>query len=129
MTDDPDNKKFYLVIQGRVKRIIHIKPRIVSLSGSPGETLEAVVTITPDEGYEFEVLELKQKFNKEIKAELIRPQNGKKDWQVKVSCFSDKADDLYDFITLKTDSPHKPTLKIRVYAIYFDQAPKKQKKG
>ena len=129
-TNDPDNKAFFLVVRGPVKEIVTISPRTVSLSGAPGDTLKDVVTITPGDGFEFNIVGLKQKFNKEIKAELVRPEKGKSDWQVKVTCFSDKADDLYDYITLKTDSPHKPILKIRVYAIYFDPEPKKsQEKG
>jgi hypothetical protein len=40
-------------------------------------------------------------------------------WQVKITSTSQKAEDLYDIITLKTDSKYKPKLTIRVYAIYL----------
>ncbi len=120
-TDDPQNKKFYLTVVGKVDPVVKITPGTVSLSGVPGEELSAVVTITPAEKYDFKILEMKQKFNTQIKAELVPPKEGSRDWQVRVKTQSDKADDLYDIITLKTDSPFKPKLKIRVYAIYFDK--------
>ncbi len=117
-TDDPGNKKIYLVISGTVKDIIKVAPRTVSLSGAPGQTLSAVVNIEAVEGNELNILDIRQKFNKQIKSELVRPVKGEKKWQVKISCHSDQPADLYDFITLKTDNPDKPLLKIRVYAIY-----------
>ena len=120
-TDDPSNAQFYLTITGRVNRVAEVSPSVVSLSGVPGEALEATVTITPAENYEFKILEMSQKFNDQIKAELLAPKPGEKAWQIRVKTYSDKADDLYDIITLKTDSPYKPQLKVRVYAIYFDK--------
>lgn len=124
-TDDPAKKQFYLSITGRVNRIVEIKPSVVSLSGAPGESLEAVVSIIPAENYEMNITNINQKFNTNIKAELLAPEQGKKEWQIKIKSFSDKADDFYDIITLKTDNPLKPFLKVRVYAIYLDKNLKK----
>ncbi len=124
-TDDPEKKQFYLTITGRVKRIVEIKPSVVSLSGAPGESLEAMVSIIPAENYEMNITKMNQKFNTNIKAELLAPEQGKKEWQIRIKSFSDKADDFYDIITLKTDNPLKPLLKVRVYAIYLDKNVKK----
>jgi predicted HNH restriction endonuclease len=118
-TDDPDKKQFNLVVTGKVETVVDIMPRTVSLSGAPGDVLEARVTITPAEKYGFSILELTQKFNTNIKAQLIKPDIGNQAWQVKISSTSQKTETLYDVITLKTDSKYKPTLKIRVYATYF----------
>ena len=87
-----------------------------------------MVNIEPEPGYDLNIISLKQKFNKQIKAELVRPAQGQRNWQVKVSCHSDQSADLYDFITLRTDNPDKPVIKIRVYAIY-DQAGGAKKSG
>lgn len=110
--------------------MVEITPRTVSLSGAPGDVLEAVVTITPMDKYKFSILGLDQKFNTQIKATLVTPdmvtpdmvKPGKENlaWQVKITSTSEKADDLYDIITLKTDSKYKPKLTIRVYAIYLE---------
>ncbi len=123
-TNDPAAKSLYLTITGNVDRLAKVSPGTVSLSGVPGERLEAVVTVTPAEKYTFNILGLEQKFGNRIQAELVPPKPGHREWQVKVTALSDKVDDLYDIITLKTDSPFKPRLKIRVYAIYFDNTGK-----
>ena len=123
-TDDPANKNFYLTVTGQVAEIARVEPGTLSLSGKPGETLQGVVSVTPAEGYPFSVLSLSQKFKGGITAELIKPEKATAAWQVKVSAFSEKPDDLYDIITLKTDSPYKPEVQIRVYAIYFDASAK-----
>lgn len=122
-TDDPDNQKFYLRISGKVKEIVKISPGIVSLSGVPGQTLSQVVTIEPVQGDELKVRGMRLKYNRQIKAELIKPGRGEKHWQVKISCYCNHSADLYDFITLTTDNPRKPQLTIRVYATFEHVAP------
>jgi hypothetical protein len=118
-TDDPNNKKFHLTVTGTVDPVVEITPRTVSMSGTPGDMLEALVTITPMDKYRFSILELDQKFNTQIKATLVKPVKESSTWQVKITSTSQKADDFYDIITLKTDSKYKPKLTIRVYAFYL----------
>ena len=122
-TDDPSNKRFYLRITGKVKKIVKISPGTVTLIGSPGQTLSEVVSIEPVQGDELKIHDMTLKYNKQIKAELINPGQGEKIWQVKVSCYCDHSADLYDFITLKTDNPRKPILNIRVYATFEQTEP------
>ncbi len=123
-TDDPQNKKFYLKISGKVKERVKISPRTVNLSGAPGQTLSDVVTIEPMQGDKLNILDMKLQLNKQIKAELIKPGQGQKNWQVRVSCFSDRSTNTYDLITLTTDDPNKPRLKIRVYAVFEENTQK-----
>lgn len=125
-TDDPGNEKFYLRIAGNVREAVKISPSTVNLSGAPGQTLSEAVTIEPVMGDELKILDMTLKYNKQIKAELIKPGQGEKIWRVRVSCYSDRSADLYDFITLTTDNPHKPNLRIRVYAI-FEKAAYREK--
>ncbi len=113
-------------IAGKVKEIVKISPSTVNLSGEPGQTLSDVVTIEPVQGDELKILDMTLKYNKQIKAELIKPGQGEKIWQVRISCDSDSPADIYDFITLTTDNPHKPHLRIRVYAI-FEKAAYREK--
>ncbi len=122
-TDDPKNKKFYLKISGKVKEIIKVSPATVNLSGTPGSTLSAMVTIEPVQAATLNILDMKLRFNKQIKAEVIKPRKGEKNWQVRISCYSDQPADIYDFITLTTDNPNKSHLKIRVYAIFEKGSP------
>lgn len=125
-TDDPKNKKFYLKIVGKVKEIVKISPSTVNLSGPVGQTLSEVVTIEPVQEDELKILGMKLKYNKQIKAELIKPGQGEKIWRVRVSCYSNHSADIYDFITLTTDNPNKSHLRIRVYAIFEEAEPIKK---
>ena len=118
-TDDLEKKKFNLIVTGQVEKVVEIDPLSVYLEGKPGDTLEAVVNITPSEKYMFSILGLEQKINTKIKARLIEPEGDTKSWQIKIKSTSDTADDLYDVLTLKTDSQYKPRLTIRVYAIFL----------
>lgn len=120
-TDDPAKKKFSLVVTGLVEKIVDINPASVYLDGNPGETLEAVVTITPSEKYPFSILQMEQKNNNRIKATLIAPTGDMKSWKISINSRSEKAEDLYDVLTLKTDSQYEPTLTIRVYAIFLEK--------
>lgn len=103
-------------------KIVDISPATVNMTGAPGQVLETVVTISPKKEYAFSILGLEQRFNNKISAELISPANSTSPWQVKVRSKSDKVDDLYEVITLKTDSKLKPRLKIRVFATYMAAA-------
>jgi len=118
-TDDPGKRKFNLVVTGPVERVVEINPLSPNLNGNPGDTLESIVTITPSEKYKFSILGMEQKFNKKIKAELIEPKPGEKFWQVKIKTTSDKADNFYEVLVLKTDSQYRPTLTVRVYANFY----------
>lgn len=120
-TDDPENQKFNLVIRGKVESIVRITPKTVSLAGMPGEVLEAVVKIEPRERYEISILGIDQRFGEKIKAELVAPKEGESVWQVKVVARSEIAEELYDVITLKTDSQYKSKINIRVYATYHEK--------
>ncbi len=124
-TDDPEKKQFNLVVTGPVEKIVDINPESVYLKGNPGDTLEAVVNITPFEKYPFLILGMETRGNAGIQTSLIESKDDKKSWQVKIKSTSDKAQNLYDVLTLKTDSQYKPTLTIRVYAIFNEKkAPK-----
>jgi hypothetical protein len=124
-TDDPEKRKFNLVVSGPVEKIVEIYPKSVHLDGIPGETLEAVVKITPSEKYQFSITGIEQGGNPGIKARLIESKGDEKFWQVKIQSTSDRVQNLYDVVTLKTDSPYKSKLVIRVYAIFLKKtAPK-----
>ena len=120
-TDDPGQRTLNLVVTGQVDRIAEIHPPAVYLNGKAGDTLEATVTITPSEKYAFTLLGLEKRNKSRIEATLIQPEKESKTWQINIKCSSEKADDLYDELVLKTDSPYAPTIGIRVSAIFLDK--------
>jgi hypothetical protein len=121
-TDDPENPKLTVTVTGPVEKVVKIEPKSVYLQGVPGDTLEAIIKITPLGKYNFSILSLEQKENTNIKATLIAPTGGEKFWWVKVKMTSDKAGHVYDLLTLKTDSKYLPSIAIRAYAMFVEKA-------
>ncbi len=120
-TNDPDKKKFNLVVTGPVEQVAKIEPPSVNLYGKPGEKLEKIVTITPSSKYNFSILEMEQRKGSGITTQLIKPTAKDQPWQVKITCTSPTVTNLYDYITLKTDSEYLPNLKIRVSVMFVEQ--------
>ncbi|CCK81519.1 uncharacterized protein TOL2_C33620 [Desulfobacula toluolica Tol2] len=142
-TDDPEKKKFNLVVTGPVEKVVDINPRSVYMNGNSGDTLETVVNITPSEKYHFSILGMEQKIRNGIQARLIEPKSSsilssiwhsfliktrliepkedKKLWQIKIKSTSDTAANLYEILTLKTDSQYKPMLTIRINAVFHEK--------
>ena len=120
-TDDPEKSRFTLTVKGSVEKVVTIDPRSVYLKGNPGDTLETIIKVTPSEKYKFSILSLEQKNSAQFKATLIAPKNDEKSWKVKVETASDKPAQLYDVLTLKTDSRHSPSIMIRAYAIFVEK--------
>jgi hypothetical protein len=119
-TDDPGQRTLNLVVTGQVDRIAEISPPSVYLNGKAGDALEAVVTITPSKKYAFTLLGLEKRNKSRIEATLIQPEKDGRTWRIQIKCRSDKAEDLYDELVLKTDSPYVPTIGIRVSAVFLD---------
>jgi hypothetical protein len=120
-TDDPEKSRLTVTVTGKVDQVVTISPKRVYLQGNQGDTLETMVEITPSQKYQFSILGLKQKNNTNIKASLIAPEGDKKSWRIRVKAESDKAGQLSDLLTLKTDSKYRPSLAIRVYAKFIEK--------
>ena len=121
-TDAPDKRSLNLVVTGSIEKIVEITPASLYLEGRVGEPVQSVVKIAPSPKYPFSILEMKQQYHTGIKMELVKPSDIQPAWQIRVNALSEKAANLYDVVVLKTDSPYRPTLSVRVYAVF--SAPK-----
>ena len=81
--------------------------------------------LSPRADFKFKLTGLKARFNKGVTAQLKEPAPGDTAWTVDIGTRSDKATDIYEVITVKTDNPLKPKLTIRVFATFT--APEKTK--
>lgn len=117
-TDDPEKKKFNLVVTGMVEKVVTINPSAVYLDGNPGDILESTITITPSKKYMFIILGLEQNPESGVMATLVPPTKEGESWQVMVKVNSDKPGNFFDNLILKTNSSHTPELKIRVSALF-----------
>lgn len=117
-TDDPEKGRFNLTVKGPVERVVTIQPRSLYLKGTAGDTLEGMVQITPSEKYPFTITGLKQKGHFDVKAVLTAPKEDEKTWQIKMTAASTKPVQMYDLITLETDSTYLPTIPVRAYFMF-----------
>ena len=118
-TDDPNKKKFNLMVKGEVEKVVDIQPTGVFLDGRPGDTLESVITITPSAKYMFRITEMQQNPESGVLAALVPPEKENDPWKVTVKIHSDETGRFFDRLILKTDSPYEPTLKIVVSALFI----------
>ncbi len=123
-TNDYENRVFNLVVTGPVEKTVEVDPEAVYLDGFPGDVLMTTVKITPSEKYGFTTLSLETKSNSGISANLIKPSGKDKIWKLIIQCTSDKVDDLFKEIILKSDSEFKPVLSIKVSAIFIEKPDK-----
>ena len=118
-TNDPNMRKFSVVVTGPVEQVVKIDPAAVNLYGNPGEHLETTVTITPSEKYGFSILSMEQLQGSGVTAALVEPAVDTQSWQVKISATSPAVANLYDKIVLRTDSKYRPVLTIRVSVMFI----------
>ena len=120
-TSDPNKKQLKLFVKGPVERIATVKPASVYLYGVPGKKVESVVTITPAPKYPFSILDMKNLKGSGIESELVKPEKKGDPWQVRVSATAPKVSNLFDSITLTTDSKFKPVIRIRVSVMFVEE--------
>ncbi len=112
ITNSPSSQSIKLQITGPVEEFANINPRFVRLYGAPGEPIQMVVAVTPSAKHPFRILE--QPIGNEAHFRCsLKQQDGT--YLLTVANKMTSEGDYYDKITLKTDHPVNPEIKIRVY--------------
>ena len=119
-TNDPENAKFSLKVTGPVERVATISPASVYLYGEPGQTLESEIKITPSEKYPFKILEMNHLKNSGVDVILIEPKDVGSPWIIKLSATAPRVTNLFDHLTIRTDSKFRPTLRVRVSVMFVE---------
>lgn len=120
-TNAPDKKKFNVVVTGKIEAVATVRPPAVYLNGKPGDVLESVITIMPSEKYKFSILDVNHRKGSGLDTTLVKPENATDPWKIMVKASLDKAGNVFDNLMIKTDSPHRPMIKIRVSALFRKQ--------
>lgn len=114
-TDDPKQKELRLHISGDVERFAVIEPRRVFLQGVVGDSLQSVITITPERKYPFTITTF-DSGNLEDKIRLaLRQKDGK--FILTVDGSVEIPGRYWGNIHLKTDSPVQPEIVIPVMVL------------
>ncbi len=111
-----------LMISGRVKGYITVNPGFIRLIGPLGQTLKRVIKVTPLDGHPMTIKKVEAQRGEFLHFELKPLANdpAKKGYRLVVKNTMDEPGSYNDIIFIRTDSKHKPTLKIPVYGRVFD---------
>jgi len=128
LTNDPKEPVVQLSISGMVDRFAAINPRMLNLRGTAGEKLQGTVNIVPEDKYPFKVLSARVRDGK-LKASLSEVQEaGRTAYSIVVENLKTEAGSFNDTVVLKTDSPLRPELDVRVF-VYLRSAQPAEKKA
>jgi hypothetical protein len=116
-----------LLVRGQVDRFAAINPRTLSLRGQAGEILQGAVSIVPEDKYPFKLISAKARSG-QLKVGLNEEKEGERSvYTLSVENLRSEAGSFNDTVVLKTDSPLKPELDVRVF-VYLRAAPPEAKR-
>jgi hypothetical protein len=124
-TNDPDRPRVRLSVSGTVKGYIAVAPKFIRLTGTVGQPIQRTVNLTPLKGYPFTVKEITAQTDEFVRFQL-KPAGknaAKTGYRLLVENTKTDAGNYRDTIIIKTDSPHKPTLRIPIYGRIFKPQP------
>ena len=115
-TNDKSRSRTDLAISGQVEKFVTIRPKHVNLKGYAGDSIKALVTVTPEKKYPFKILKVSAKDGKNIKFQLDEVQSSANGaYALKVENLKPDTGRYYDTIFLETDSKIRPKISVRVY--------------
>ncbi len=117
-TNDPSAPQVSLVVTGKVKSYIYLSSSYIRFMGKPGQDLRHTVTIKPMHGQTLKIQDVKAREGKHLAWDL-KPKGddaARYGYQLVVRNTMRQAGSYRDLITIKTDSPVRPTLRIPVSA-------------
>ena len=104
-----------LKVFGQVEKFASINPNTLHLRGIAGEKLKGTIFIIPEDKYPFNIKSVETtpgKFKLTLQEVKEGSQNG---YALSVENLKIDAGSYNDTVVLKTDSPIRPELKVRVY--------------
>jgi hypothetical protein len=116
-TNDPAKPQVSLKVIGKVKGYLTIAPSYVRLNGPVGRPISRTVQIMPLEGHPFAIKGIEARQDKFLRFEIkpLKKPSGEHGYLLLVENTKKDAGSYHDTIMIKTDSEHKPLLRIPVY--------------
>lgn len=115
-TNDPKKKLVQLSVGGKVIGYVTIAPAYVRLEGPIGKPISRSVQIIALKDHPFNILDIHARHDEFIRYEIkpLDKATGRDGYQLKVENTKEGNGNYHDTIMIKTDSPHKPMLRINV---------------
>lgn len=124
-TNDPGKPKIHLKVSGKVKGYIAVEPGYVRLTGQVGQPIQQTVTLTPQQGHPFKIKEIQAQTNEFVSYQLSPKDEKAPEAGYRLLVINTKSEtgNYHDTLIIRTDNPHKPTLRIPVYGRIFAPQP------
>jgi hypothetical protein len=125
-SNDPQNPRITLTIQGYIEKFVDIEPKSVRLTGYVGEHIAVPVTIVPEVKHSFKILNAAARKGTDITYALKQrdPSQGR-GYTLLIENKKMEKGRYHDVITLKTDSDIKRILRVRVFGNILEKQTKK----
>jgi hypothetical protein len=115
-TNDAQHPNLQLVVKGKVKKFVTIRPKRVRLTGAVGDVVRQTVAVIPEKSYPFRIIETIAKPGKNIKFTFEEKKGeASPEYQIVIENIRQQAGQYSDTVIIKTDSKEKPEIKIRVF--------------
>lgn len=115
-TNDPVRPVIELSVSGMVKKIVTVTPQYVRFNGTVGSRLQQTVSIVPEEGYSFKILNATARDGRYIHYRMQEEKtDGRLSYRLTVENRKAEKGRYTDRIVLTTDSRHKPRIHINVH--------------
>lgn len=116
-TNDREKPVTQLVLSGKVDKLYHLEPPIVRLEGAAGKTIKQRIILKPLPKYSFSVISAKAQKGRHLKFSIGETCDGdQKIYHLDVEIQKDTQGLYFDKIFLTTNCPHKPEIRIAVFA-------------
>jgi hypothetical protein len=127
ISNDPKEPVVQLTVTGVVDKFASITPSPVILRGVAGENLSQTVRIIPEAKYPFKLVEARPRDGRNLTVTLSpAAEGGAGGYALLVQNTKGEAGSYTDSVVLKTDSPLKPEIDIRVVAYLKPPSPEKK---
>ncbi len=115
-TNDTQHRNLQLVVKGKVKKFVTIRPKRVRLTGIVGDVVHQTVAVIPEKAYPFRIIAMAAKPGKNIKVAFEEKEGETgSGYQVFIENVRRQPGQYYENIVIKTDSKVRPEIDIRVY--------------
>ena len=115
-SDDPQQPKLTLTVEGQVEQFVSISPKVVRLVGKAGDPLKKTITIFPEPKYPFKITSAHAKSGRDIRFSLKEiTQANKSGYELTVENLKQQEGRFFDVIYLETTFDQHPQLKISVF--------------
>lgn len=128
VSNDPREPVVQLTVAGPVERFVTLTPSLVNLRGAAGESLRQTVRIVPEEKYAFKIASAQPRDGRHIRTRLVEaPEAGRTAYALEVESTVREPGSYNDTVVIRTDSPLKPEIELRVFLYLRPPAPPEKK--